>query len=81
MNTHVVGLRIASAAFGLACLAFLARLLSRLRMRPGFREYLHPGFHNGGFFPILVAIALTGILSVWMWNISDTPKAGPPPGN
>jgi hypothetical protein len=78
MKSQVVALRVASVMFGLACLAFLARLLARLHAHPGFHGYMHPGFHRIGFFPILVGIVFTGILSVWMWSISSIPPKAEP---
>ena len=84
MSAQVVGLRVASVLFGLACLAYVARLLGLLRGYRVFRGWyvVHPGYHHVGYFPVLVAIALTGILSVWLWSLSSTPpKAGPPPGS
>ena len=82
MNSQIVGLRVASVLFGLASLAFLARLLARLTIHPGFYGCMHSGFHHAGYFPLLVAIVATGILSVWLWSLSSTPpKAGPTHGS
>jgi hypothetical protein len=90
MNSQIVGLRVASVLSGLACLSLLAGLLARLQMQRGFYGYMHhgfhgymyPGFHHAGYFPLLLAIVVTGILSVWFWSLSSTPpKAGPAAGS
>jgi hypothetical protein len=73
MKSQIIGLRIASVCFGLGCLAFLARLLVRLQMHPYFPRPMRPGIHPFGIFAILLAIALSGILCVWMWSLSSIP--------
>ena len=81
MKSQIIGLRIASVFFGLGCLAFLARLLVRLQMHPNFPRLVRPGLqlHQAGFFRILVGLAVTGALCVWMWSLSSIPAQGDPP--
>lgn len=82
MNSQIAGLRVASVLSGLACLAFLARLLARLHMNPGCNGRMCCGIHHVGYFPLLVAIVVSGILSGWLWSLSSTPpKAGPTQGS
>ena len=62
MNSNIVGLRIASAVFGLVCLAQLTRLVMHI-------EVVIAG-HTAPFWVSGVALVVTGTLSIWLWRIS-----------
>jgi hypothetical protein len=64
MNAPVVGLRVASAIFGLMCLAQLLRLVTRV-------EVLVAG-HQMPLWPNAVAFVILGGLSIWLWWLSST---------
>jgi hypothetical protein len=64
MNAPVVGLRVASAIFGLMCLAQLLRLVTRV-------EVLVAG-HQMPLWPNAVAFVFLGGLSIWLWRLSST---------
>lgn len=62
MNTPVVGLRVASVAAGLACLAHLVRLLAEIEvMIAGYRI---PMWWSG------VAVIVAGLFCVWLWKLT-----------
>lgn len=63
MNSHVLGLRLASVVFGLICLVQLLRLI----INP---ELVVAG-HQVPLWPSGVALVVLGSLSVWMWKISN----------
>lgn len=63
MNSHVLGLRLASVVFGLICLVQLLRLI----INP---ELVVAG-HQVPLWPSGVALVVLGSLSVWMWKISS----------
>jgi hypothetical protein len=65
MSSHILGLRVAGAVFGLMSLAQLARLV----IRP---EVLVAG-HALPLWPSVLAFVILGGLSAWMWKISLTP--------
>ena len=62
MNSPLLGLRVASVVFGLIALAQLARLV------------IQPTVLVGGYelplWPSVLALAILGTLSVWMWTLS-----------
>ena len=63
MNSNITGLRIGSTIFGLVCLAQLTRLVTHL-------EVLIGG-HRAPFWVSGVALVVTGIMSIWLWTISN----------
>ena len=63
MNSHVLGLRLASFVFGLICLVQLLRLI----INP---ELVVAG-HQVPLWPSGVALVVLGSLSVWIWKISS----------
>jgi len=72
MNKPVVGLRVASILFGLMSLAQLARLL----MRP---EVLVNGYAMP-LWPSIAAFLIMGLLSLWMWSLSQSGSGMPQAG-
>jgi hypothetical protein len=62
MNSPMVGLRVASAVFGIMCLGQLLRLLTRA-------EIVLAG-HQIPLWPSAVAVVIAGGLSLWMWRLS-----------
>ncbi|HUL53701.1 MAG TPA: hypothetical protein VLT83_09875 [Opitutaceae bacterium] len=69
MNSPAVGLRVASAVFGLMCLAHVLRVITRFQMVLG-------GYSVPRKFSAL-AVIITGALCVWLWMLStkaDKPK-------
>ena len=65
MNSQIVGLRVASAVFGLIAIAQLARLL----IRP---EVLVAGYPMPLWPSVLAFVILAG-LSLWMWKLARVP--------
>jgi len=63
MNSHILGLRIASTLFGLVCLAQLTRVIMHI-------EVVIAG-HTAPFWVSGVAFVVTGTLSIWLWKISN----------
>jgi hypothetical protein len=63
MNSNITGLRIGSTIFGLVCLAQLTRLVMHLEV--------FIGGHRAPFWISGVALVVTGILSIWLWTISN----------
>ena len=64
MNSQViVGLRVAAAVFGLVCLAQLLRLVTQA-------EVLVAG-HRVPLWGSAVAVIIAGVLSFWLWKLSD----------
>jgi hypothetical protein len=63
MKSQVLGLRVASAVFGLMSLAQLARLL----IRP---EVLVAG-HVMPLWPSALAFVVLGSLSLWLWKLAS----------
>jgi hypothetical protein len=68
MNSRITGLRVASVIFGLMVIAQLARLI----MRP---EILVAGWAMP-LWPSVVAVAILGALSMWLWNLAGPGEAG-----
>lgn len=64
MNSNIVGLRISSTLFALVCLAQLTRLIMHI-------EVVIAG-HPAPFWVSGVAFVVTGILSIWLWKISNS---------
>ena len=74
MKSQIAGLKVASVIFGLVCLFHILRLIR------GFQIVV--GSHDFGRSLSVVAIIVTGLLSVWLWKLacpgcSDS-KAAPP---
>lgn len=65
MNSQIIGLRVASAVFGLMSLGQLLRLM----IRP---EVLVAG-HPLPLWPSALAAVILGGLSLWLWKLSLTP--------
>lgn len=65
MSSHILGLRVAGAVFGLMSLAQLARLV----IRP---EIVVAG-HLLPLWPSVLALVILGGLSAWMWKLTRTP--------
>jgi len=59
----IVGLRVAAAVFGLVCLAQLLRLVTQA-------EVLVAG-HRVPLWGSAVAVIIAGVLSFWLWKLSD----------
>jgi len=70
MNSQIVGLRVASAIFGLMSLAHIVRVIVGVELMIG-------GHRVGGGLGCL-AIVVTAGLSVWLWRLAaqgaDSPK-------
>ena len=66
MNSHGVGLRVASIIFGLACIGQLSRLLLRLEIMIAGR---HVPLWLSGF-----AVVVTAGMCWWLWKISVPAK-------
>ena len=64
MNSQIVGLRVASAVFGLMSMGQLLRLV----IRP---EVLVAG-HQMPLWPSALALVILGGLSLWLWKLSRT---------
>lgn len=64
MNSQIVGLRVASAIFGLMALRHLFRLVIRSKV-------LVAG-HLMPLWPSALAIVIFGGLSLWLWKLSHT---------
>ena len=62
MNSHILGLRVASVIFGLMSLAQLARLM----VRP---EIIVVG-HRMPLWPSALAFVVMGGLSIWLWKLA-----------
>ncbi len=67
MNSRIVGLRVGSVIFGLACLGQLGRLLLRLNVSIGSHPV--PLWMSG------VAVIVLACLCAWLWKLSVEPKA------
>ena len=75
MNSPQCGLRVAGTIFGLVSLAQLLRLLFGVQVVVEGR-YLVPLWPSG------VAFVITGLLALWLWQLSlpaGTPAAPSPP--
>ena len=70
MNSPQFGLRVAGTIFGLVCLAQLMRLLLRFQLILGSHPV--PLWLNG------VAFVFTGLLAIWLWNLSVPAKPAAP---
>ena len=66
MNSQILGLKAAGVVFGLLCLAQLLRLV----LRP---EVLVAG-NQVPLWPSVLAVAILGGLSLWMWKLPVTPQ-------
>ena len=66
MNSPVVGLRVASIIFGLACIGQLSRLLLRLEIMIAGRHV--PLWLSG------IAVVVTAGLCWWLWKLSMPAK-------
>ena len=60
MNSQILGLRVASAAFGLICFAHLLRIIIRVQIFVG-HIYIYRWMSA-------VAAVVTGLLCVWLWT-------------
>ncbi len=69
MNSQIVGLRVASAIFGLMCLAHVVRVIAGVQLMIG-------GHRVGGGLGCLVIVVTAG-LSIWMWTLA-APGDGSP---
>jgi hypothetical protein len=65
MKSQILGLRVASAIFGLITLAQVMRLV----IRP---ELLVAG-HLVPLWPSVLAVVILGSLCLWLWNLSALP--------
>ncbi|MGH8509704.1 MAG: hypothetical protein ACREVH_13455 [Gammaproteobacteria bacterium] len=65
MKSQIIGLRVASAVFGLMALAQLVRLV----LRP---DVLVAGYPMP-LWPSALAFVILGGLSFWMWKLTRTP--------
>ena len=64
MNSHILGLRVASVIFGLMSLAQLGRLVIRPEIFvAGYRMPL---------WPSALAFIVMGGLSIWLWKLTRT---------
>lgn len=70
MNSPALGLRVASAIFGLVCLAHLVRFLKPFQVMVG--SHAIPLWLSGA------GILVTGALCVWLWLLSVPAKPTPP---
>ena len=66
MNSQILGLRVASAVFGLMSLAQLLRLV----IQP---EVLVNG-HRMPLWPSALAVVILSGLSLWLWKLSRTTR-------
>jgi hypothetical protein len=64
MNSHILGLRVASIIFGLISLLQLLRLV----IQP---EVLVAG-QQMPLWPSVIAFVIFGGLSIWLWKVSRT---------
>ncbi|ACB77813.1 hypothetical protein [Opitutus terrae] len=72
MNSRVLGLRVASALFGLMCVGQLIRLIMQLGIQVGSHPV--PLWFSG-----VAALVLAG-LSLWLWRLGmEPPKSAVPP--
>jgi hypothetical protein len=62
MNSPKVGLRIASAIFGLVGLVHLIRVLTDTEVRVGTYQV--------ALWPSVIAVVVTAILCGWMWRLA-----------
>ncbi len=62
MTSQVVGLRVASILFALACLAHVLRLWTKWEVTIGS--------HHIGSIPSMFAVIVLALLSVWLWSLS-----------
>ncbi len=64
MNSQKTGLRVASLIFGLICIIHIYRLL--------FSHFtVQIGSHQLPILGSVVAVIVTGGLSIWMWRLSS----------
>jgi hypothetical protein len=70
MKSQVVGLRVASAIFGLVCLCHVLRLVL------GFQILIGSHLFSRGLS--LIAVVITGLLSYWLGKLA-CPRTQPPP--
>jgi len=75
MSSPTCGLRVASAVFGVICVAQLLRILMHVS--------IVIGGHWIGRKISAVAVVITGVLCIWLWLLSakpaeTTPAANPP---
>jgi hypothetical protein len=64
MHSHVVALRVGGTVFGLVCLAQLTRVLVFPEVVVLVGDYRMP------LWPSMVAAAVLGGLTFWMWKVS-----------
>jgi hypothetical protein len=62
MKSRTFGLRVSSLIFGLFCLAHIARLSTRAE--------IIIGSHHVGQIPSLIAVIISGVLSIWLANLA-----------
>ena len=70
MKSQIAGLKVSSAIFGLICAVHIVRLLTGFTITIG-------SIHVGILLSIL-AMIVTGSLSVWLWTLA-CPRAGDDP--
>jgi len=70
MNSRIVGLRVASAVFGLVCVGQIGRLMLGLKVNVAGHSI--PLWLSG------VAVVVTGLLCAWLWQLSRETDAAPP---
>jgi len=62
MQSQTLGLRVSSVIFGFVCLAHLVRLIAGISMAIGSLYFNTPS--------TVIAIIVTGCLSIWLWKLS-----------
>jgi len=62
MKSRTLGLRVSSLIFGLFCLAHIARLCTRAEVVIGS--------HRFGQIPSLVAVIISGVVSIWLAKLA-----------
>ncbi len=72
MSSPTSGLRVASAFFGLICIAHVLRILLRVSVVVGG--------HPVGRKISAVAVVVTGALALWLWLLSTRTAAPAAPG-
>lgn len=66
MNSRVLGLRVASAVFGLIFLGHMIRLAMRIGVQIGS--------HPVPLWPSAIAVVALGALCLWLWRLSLEPS-------
>jgi hypothetical protein len=63
MNSPRTGLRVASVLFGIFCLGHILRLINHAQVIVGG--------HEVAMWASVVALIVAGLLSIWMWRLSN----------